>query len=1492
MRQSADAYLSQVNKSNAVQIRFRKVWRVLSLLVVFCVFWGLKLTGITMAGEAFCGMEEHVHSDACMQRELICALEEIPGHTHTEECRNQVLQCTLPEQEGHTHGETCVTRSLICDREETAGHTHTESCITDTLVCTAAEEAAHFHTEDCFADILACGLEESENHSHDESCLMSQLVCPLEETEGHSHGITCYCLICGMEEEEPHTHGEECYLTDPGYLCGQEEIPAHFHGEECYSSDESSYLCGLEQTEGHSHTDSCYRVLEECPLEEHIHTASCYSDLSADLETSDVWEDSLAELIRSPSDAENILAVARSQLGVAESEKNFQVDENGVRRGITRYGQWYGNPYGDWSAMFVSFCLDYAGIRDIPLNAGPESMRLEWESAQLYAGAADHTPVAGQLLFLDKNEDGMADGIAVITGREETVLFVIEGNLNTQVSQIGSVSLYPEEEPEETDAAVSGADCVMETLYAMDDPAVMGYGLVPFGSGLMLLPEDGAQSRAAACTVWLDGTDGGLMSLGGSPNTPYTTEVGATFNLPTQWQSPEKYSYTLRGWYDVTNKKYYQPGDQVTVTGDMVFYADWEASTYDVGQFNSQVADTISTSDFVTVRMFDYGALINVLSQQVSVSVNGTQSHTETWSMASDNSLNFILRDWDAQGSISWPSDVTTGSPHYPTDAGVVYRDLYSEAIRNAMFDPATSAIGKEYLGEGDHLFQLCLDPNHEHYGYYYYNSERNAASYNQTEQRFYVYDYLECTRTSAGQGNEGKYSDFLPLNSPYANTNGNTVNTYSYGGVEGEYNYTTHYMYDCRYNTDYNSPDYVSTNFWFGMSVEIDFYLPNKPGTLVGDGYGNQDFYGKDMHFQFSGDDDVWVLVDGVMVLDLGGLHGMESGDINFSTGVVTINGVVDDTLTANLRSIAAGEHTLTLYYLERGSSMSNCAIYFNLAPRYGFSIQKEDVLTRDLLNGAQFAVYTDKECETPAQLWTDKASHDRGGSSTNIFTVVNGTASMWGMGAGNTYYIKEVTPPTQEGYDLPDGVIELNFDMRGFLTYQVYVTEDTEGNTTPGFTVHGIRIDEETQEAYIVATNAKEEEYEGVTSVSVKKRWNDNLSHSTDTVTVYLTVKDPDGTVRRIREITLTEQINWTYTWANLPKCYEDGTLIEYSVQEAVVPGYVSRVEEVEDWTQGTGTGGTAEADAFENSGVYLLRTSYGYLSTVEAGLALLPDQESAMASGSAQWSATLNADGTVTLVNHAGYTLYYDSYTFKASRYPETHKNLRYGDGLLYWYYDYGSWQETLYPINNDSVASNLEHNKVLYTTNTASQALPIALEKLVPKDLDPSTPTTGTGKFEITNTPAGDAVTSLSVQKVWDVGSYGNASLYESLNVELKLLANGTDSGLRATANLKNGWYCHFDNLPLYDSEGNLVSYTVEELPLGEEWRVNYGAVQSTGGDRPAYSTTVTNTYFIGGPELPSTGTAARMLYVLCGGSMMLTSLVYGILLRRKRERRMK
>ena len=160
------------------------------------------------------------------------------------------------------------------------------------------------------------------------------------------------------------------------------------------------------------------------------------------------------------------------------------------------------------------------------------------------------------------------------------------------------------------------------------------------------------------------------------------------------------------------------------------------------------------------------------------------------------------------------------------------------------------------------------------------------------------------------------------------------------------------------------------------------------------------------------------------------------------------------------------------------------------------------------------------------------------------------------------------------------------------------------------------------------------------------------------------------------------------------------------------------------------------------------------------------------------------------------------------------------------------------------------------------------------------------------FRITNTTAGDAVTSLSVTKWWDTAGYGDASIYENLVVTVRLLANGEDAGLSCQLSLKNGWKYTFENLPLYDSDGKRVQYSVEEAFLSEDWHVSYGPVVSSGGSHPTYSVTLTNTYRTGGPVLPGTGTAARLLLILCGTGIVLGSLVYGFASRRKRERRRK
>ncbi|MBE6686191.1 MAG: Cna B-type domain-containing protein [Ruminococcaceae bacterium] len=1389
-------------------------------------------------------------------------------------------------------------------------------------------------------------------------------------------------------------------------FCGMQE---HVHSEECMIQ---TLVCTLPEDENHTHTGECFITEKECPIEEHIHTESCYSDLNADLETADDWEMSFAEAGRGGSTAENTVILARSQIGYTESTRNFVIGDDGIRRGITRYGQWYGNPYGDWSAMFALFCLDYAGATDIPYNAGAEALRIDWEDAGIYKPADEFSPRAGDILFLSKNEaaPGTADKAAVITSVTEDTIYVIEGDVEGCVAELsypfsskeilgygaipdtGEFAVYISE-PGELDTLAAAVNfessmltssdrfviytVVNGTVYIIDGAgnAVMGHidangricadtddpdmlywsfsrynnnstAIQNAGSGRYLHPFYNSSSdcgittpgrwgtsvsasgrgmklshsayigfdpalenffmtrdqnqnvtfmvaRSTPCTVWFDGTCGGIMSLGGSDDRAYTVYSNSTMTLPESWKSPVKYEYELKGWYDITNNKYYAPGDKVTVTGNMVFYADWKAASYDIGEFNSQVADTVSTDSFVTTRLFDYGALMNLLSEKVDVTVSAS-SHSEKWNLITngnnpyngDPTFNFIFRDWDrGNEDISYPNG--HNDINNPTEAGTVYPGLYTDAIRDALFDPEVILPGKTYLGEADHLFQLCLDPDHEHFGYYYYNSERNAASYNQSDQRFYIYDYLEATRDSINNEDAGKYSDFLPLNSPYANSNGKSPVTYNYEGTEGEYTQTAHYMYDSRYNDNNNSTANIGTNFWFGMVVDIDFYLPLSPGGRTASGeYGNKDIYGEDMHFRFTGDDDVWVFVDGKLVLDLGGLHGRETGDINFSTGTVTINGVKNDELSRVLQSVQAGEHTLTLYYLERGSSMSNCAIYFNLAPRFSFSIQKEDVLTREVLNGAQFSVYTDRECTKPAELWTSKESHDKKDPATNVFTVTDGVANMWGMGAGNVYYIRETKPPDNPDYGFSNGLIKITLDKEGTASYEVEILDEGSG-ISPGFNVHGFRIDTQTQRAYIVATNAPKW-VKDTTCVEVIKHWDDTKDHSGEDITVYLTVTDSEGRVTRLREAVLNEENGWMAKWENLPKYAENGiTPIRYGVEESYAPGYYSSIEKANGQFEVVRTQWRS-ADTFENGKVYILKNSKGQaLSTLQyaedTGFKWV-DAESAKTSSLALWRASVNGSN-VRLTNLEGQTItfYYGNGSptdfFALNRHLEDNNRKQYlnfskhSGGLILKY-------------NNYYLASALNGSQKFENNTQVSNALVLMPE--TEQTTSVNIPIEGEG-FVVTNTPL-EKETSVTVKKNWSIPHDMDTSVYEKEQITVRLYANGVDTGRTVTLSLKNAWTASFKGLPYEDSEGNAIVYSLQEVINGDKWIVSYGEMTASGASPPVYSSTITNTYRTGGPMLPATGTPSRILYILCGSAIMLCPVIYMLSFRRKRERR--
>ena len=1462
------------------------------------------------------------------------------------------------------------------------------------------------------ANDASCGIEE---HQHDEACILEKV------------------LICGYDVEEPTEVPTETSTEPPTEIPAEAptEIPAEVPTEISTEAPTEAPTAPTEvlvdvlaeqSTDEHIHSDACYEITYLCGLEEHIHDLSCYTDTNADLEDWGIWAASIPEL--TGQIAEDIVLVAQAQLGCMESTLNFELAEDGqTRNGITRYGQWYGNPYGAWSNMFTSFCLRYAGLTNVPINSGAEAMRLGWEEANLYRHAGGYEPVSGDIVFLDKNQNGTVESTAVVVRYFDFILTVIEGDVDNCVVQqeyriddpviagygitnprgslmfavgasetgktIGQTANYT------NNLLTSNTSFIIYTVsdgryYAMDgngnaveiqistagvitadiaDPNLLywtfekannydnqsAYYIFNASTGLYLHPNRDAEiagslhtgkwesalytngngvrfrgarqdayallsgdkftyattqnagstfyfgKAPAQVTLWLDGTNGNIMSYRGSDNTKYTVYSGVEAQLPSQWKSPTKYSYTLAGWVNIKNGDYYQPGDMITVTENTVLYADWVATTYDIGQYNSYVADTVSTNDFITTHVFDYSSLINLLSTKATINVSNS-SHSETWShVGSGNvsykgqpTLNFSFNDHDNSGTITNLNNLN--NPNKYTGGTGVYAGIYNTTLgevlfgTNNLFNPETGegVIGKHYLGKGDHLFQINTDPTSEYYGYYYYDAKLNAASYNQTDQRFYVYDYLARTSDSAGNNDAGKYSDFLPLNSPYANTNGQTIKTYNYDGENGEYAGVSHYEYDARYDASGSSVKQIKANLWFGMRVDVQFGLPDTPGERISTGeYGNQDIYGNDMHFKFTGDDDVWILVDGKVVLDLGGIHQAAEGDINFSTGEVRVNG----RSVGNLSGIESGEHTLSILYLERGSSMSNCAIYFNLAPRFSLALGKEDVLTQEVLNGAQFAFYHDQACTQPCDLWPSQQSYKNGDDPTNIFTIEKGQAYIWGLSPSRTYYIREVAPPNTTGYEPARGVIRLTLDKNGLNSYSGTILEgvDENGNKVPishGFTVHGFRIDEENQVAYIIITNAQNWVGE-TTSVYVEKKWNDTKDHTYDAVTVYLNVTDSNGTVRRIREISLSEENDWKYSWVNLPKYNldpETGTEnkndpVRYSISEAYVPGYTHQITVLQNGTYTEVE--WASSDQLVNGGKYILMTNGKYISTVAADkttLCLIEEAE-AKTSPLALWTATVSS-GYVKLTNQAGQSLTY--YASGATRYFTTATNSNANQNLTQTKHNGGV--RLAYKSGKTSYYICAFNSKNGYFGAQSQANSALTIQPLEHREITTTVNLDGLG-YSITNIPL-TSETSLKVTKLWDHPTV-DESYYEKEQVTIRLYANGVDTGRTETVSLKSNWTAVFNGLPYVDDEGNPIVYTVKETWDTNDWIPTYGPVTSTGGSTPTYETTITNTYrWTGNFELPSTGGSGYPLLILCGLILTLAPLAYGLSLRRR------
>nr|WP_278745318.1 FctA domain-containing protein [Bifidobacterium catenulatum] len=164
---------------------------------------------------------------------------------------------------------------------------------------------------------------------------------------------------------------------------------------------------------------------------------------------------------------------------------------------------------------------------------------------------------------------------------------------------------------------------------------------------------------------------------------------------------------------------------------------------------------------------------------------------------------------------------------------------------------------------------------------------------------------------------------------------------------------------------------DTADDKYSFGMNLGADFYMPEDNKV------NNQD-----MVFDFTGDDDVWVFIDGVLVLDLGGIHDALHGSINFATGAITYDtdpsygqpaGTISQAFTnagKTWDSTPYKNHHLSFFYLERGDGGSNCKIRFNLPvkPSKAIDIEKETLGTIEADKQFQFQLFVG-DSSTPYQ-------------------------------------------------------------------------------------------------------------------------------------------------------------------------------------------------------------------------------------------------------------------------------------------------------------------------------------------------------------------------------------------------------------------------------------------------------------------------------------------------------------------------------------------
>lgn len=428
-------YKEQFRENRHTLRRYTAFVLALAMITTLFVNWQLHGVGISMTAQYQCGEVEHAHTADCYDKVLICGYTEGQLENADEVAAAEAAAASVAQ----SSAEEEIMPLELEPQIEFVPHEHTDDCYTEVQTLTCMEEE-HVHDDDCYDPEDGTLICEKFEHTHDESCYTTE-----------------YELTCGLEEGELVEQVVEPTQTAELVAMAVAEPVAL---EPVVDTVEPIY---------HHHTDACYEEVLVCPLPEHHHTVSCLSDTSADLETPEEWQAANADAVITGEWNEDLLSVAKTQLGYEQSEKNFEIDPaDGVTlRYYSRYGQSYGNAYGEWDVMFLAYCLKYA---EIPQSAIPQ------EASVL----ALRSSMSGMDWLLEEDGSAAQPGDIVIYNKYVTRTVAVDSSADSaepDLDDLFSVDTEFENSAELEDSGVSALDAAPsadDSTGAQDTAATSG----------------------------------------------------------------------------------------------------------------------------------------------------------------------------------------------------------------------------------------------------------------------------------------------------------------------------------------------------------------------------------------------------------------------------------------------------------------------------------------------------------------------------------------------------------------------------------------------------------------------------------------------------------------------------------------------------------------------------------------------------------------------------------------------------------------------------------------------------------------------------------------------------------------------------------------------------------------------------------------------------------------------------------------------------------